>query len=426
MVKKVSLLLIFFILAGTFVFAQRENITIKVAVIGPGDALYFWWGHIALVVEETRTRRSQFYDYGIFDFSGDNFFFNFAMGRLWYSCGASPSKANYDFFKRTNRDVVIYTLNLPPETKRKIRDFAAANVLPENKYYFYHHFRDNCSTRIRDIIDLATDGQFKEEFENEKSRFTLRQQVRRHTWFSNFFDWLLNFLMGQVIDRPITVWEDMFLPSEVGRTIEDFYYTDINGEKRKLVLSKEIFLESEARPGVLETPRRQWPFLLIFSLVLSAIFGLFFYMQMKNIKAGRVLAGISMSICSLFFGILGIFLYFLVIFSNHDYTFENLNVLFCTPLLIAGFPIGLSYAFTKKQEKLEKYGFFIRIIWFVTLAGIFLSMLIKILPWFYQDNLASQMLMLPIALLFTLQPNKLKEFCKKYCIWAVKFFKKES
>jgi len=424
--KKAALLAVLFVLAGALVFPQGENLTVKVAVIGPGDELYFWWGHIALVIEDSRTGRSYFYDYGIFDFRGDNFFYNFAMGRLWYSCGASSSRSNYDFFRKTNRGVKIFTLDLLPETRQKIKNFVDTNTLPENKNYFYHHFRDNCSTRIRDIIDLATDGQFKKQFENEESRFTLRQQVRRHTWFSPAADWFLNFLMGQVIDKKITVWEDMFLPSEVGKRIDDFYYNDINGELKKLVSSSETILIIEGRPLPLETPRGQWPFPLILGLVLSAIFGAFFFMQYKNIKAGRVLAGIGMSVCGLFFGLLGVMLYFLVFFSNHDYTYQNLNIIYCTPLLLVSFVFGLCYSFARKKEKLLKYGFLSRFVWLITLAGIILSMLLKVLPWFYHDNFAGQILMLPLALVFAFQPNGLKEFCDKYCVCAKRFFIKEN
>jgi hypothetical protein len=317
-------------------------------------------------------------------------------------------------YKATNRDIFIYTLDLPPETKLKVRDFAAFNVLPENKYYSYHHFRDNCSTRIRDIIDLATDGQFSELYKQETGRFTLRQQVRRHTWFSPTADWFLNFLMGQVIDTPITVWEDMFLPSEVGKRIEDFWYTDINGVRRKLVSSSETVFKAQGRNAVLDVPRKQWPRELAFSLVLSAIFGLFFFMQAKKIRAGRILAGLSMSLTGLFFGIAGLLLYFMAIFTNHDYTFQNANMLFCSPFLLAGVPFGIGYAFTKNTGKFFIYGVLSRLLWLLTALGIFLSMAIKLLPAFYQQNLTDQMLMLPISLLFALQPVGLREALEKF------------
>jgi hypothetical protein len=41
-------------------------------------------------------------------------------------------------------------------------------------------------------------------------------------------------------------------------------------------------------------------------------------------------------------------------------------------------------------------------------------MAIKLLPWFWQDNLVDQVLMLPIALTFSLQPVGLKETIYKY------------
>jgi len=414
MIKKTAFFIILIVICSFTLFAQGENLTLKIAVMGPGDELYFWWGHIALIVEDSYTGDRYFFDYGIFDFDDENFFVNFAFGRLFYKCGVSYAESNLYAYESTNRNVVIYTLDLPPETKLEISRFAFINTFPENRYYFYHHFRDNCSTRIRDIIDLATNGQFREQAQKQTSRFTLREQVRRHTWFSPAADWFLNFLMGQDIDTPITVWDDMFLPSEVGNRIENFWYTDINGEKRKLVLSKETVLVSKDRPPVLDKPKVQWPFYLFFGMALAAIFCFFSFLQIKNIRAGRVLSGISMSLCALVFGSLGLLLYFMSIFTNHDYTYHNANMIFCTPLLLAAVPAGITYALTKNPKKLRLSGGLFRLIWLLVVLGIIISILIKVLPWFYQQNLDVQMLFLPIALVFTCHPAGLKETLTKY------------
>jgi hypothetical protein len=414
MEKKIAVFIILTLFCGNVLFAQGENLTLKVAVMGPGDQLYFWWGHIALVIEDTNSGASRFFDYGLFSFDNDNFFYNFAFGRLLYSCGVSSTERNLNVYFNTNRDITVYTLDVPPLLRQKVRDFAETNVLPENRDYYYHHFRDNCSTRIRDIVDIATNGQFFEQYGEAPGSFTLRQHVRRHTWFSPAADWFLNFLMGQVIDRPITVWEDMFLPSEVGKRIEEFWYTDNDGTSRKLVTSVEVLNRAKDRPMVLDVPRKQWPRELAFSLVLSAIFGAFFFMQAKKMRAGRVLAGLSMSLTSLFFGIAGILLYFLNLFTNHDYTYQNANMLFCSPFLLAGVPFGIVYAFTKKMSKFFIYALLSRILWLLTALGIFLSMAIKLLPAFYQQNLTDQMLMLPLSLLFAIQPVGLREIKEKY------------
>jgi len=391
-----------------------DELVIKIAVIGPGDELYFWWGHIALVIDDSLAGRSQFYDYGIFSFENDNFFHNFAVGRLLYSTGASNAARNMANYRIKNRSITLYTLNLPPQTRVKVMEFAENNVLPENRDYMYHHFRDNCCTRIRDIVDIATDGQFKERYGEAPSRFTLREHVRRHTWFSPFVDWILNFWMGQDIDTPITVWDDMFLPSEVGKRIEEFSYTGIDGVDRKLVTDMETVFIPEKRHGVLEIPRRQWPRELAFSLALSAIFAFFFFLQAKNIRAGRILAGVSMSLAGLVFGVASTLLFFLNLFTNHDYTYNNINMIYGTPLLLAAFVIGILYAAANDPRKRVFYDALLRLIWLACALGIFVSMLIKLFPRYWQQNLTDQLLMLPIALLFSLQPSGLNEVIDKY------------
>ena len=429
MLKKI-LIITLLICCGFAVHAQQtaqlpvngDNLTVRVAVMGPGKPLYYWWGHIALIVDDAETDESYFFDYGIFNFNDDNFYKNFAFGRLLYRCARTNTERNINTYIAFNRSITIYTLDLLPEEKARVYSYASINVLPENRNYYYHHFKDNCSTRIRDLIDLGVNGQLKEKSENEISRYTLRQHVRRHTYHSLAEDWFLNYLMGQVIDTPITAWDDMFLPSEVGRQIENFRYTDLNGQTRKLVSSIDDVYMSVDRAPVLDKPRSQWPIQLGISLVLAAIFYSFFFIQAKNFSGklrwisltGKALAGASMSLCGLFFGLAAVGLYFMSIFTNHDYTYQNANMIYYTPLLLVSFPMGVLYAAAKKEKKLQKYGELLRIIWLLSVLGLFISMLIKLLPWFYQDNLTDQMLMLPIALVFTCHPAGLKETLKKY------------
>jgi hypothetical protein len=416
MIKRITLLFILLSFLFGALFAEGENLTVKVAVIGPGDALYFWWGHIALVIEDSVTGRSRFFDYGVFSFNKENFYVNFAFGRLIYSTAVSSSDASIAGYTHANRDVVIYTLDLPPETRIKVRDFAETNVLPENSDYLYHHFRDNCSTKIRDIIDLATDGLFQERYAAAPGRFTYREHVRRHTWFSPAADWILNFWMGQVIDTPITVWDEMFLPAEVGKRIEEFTYPGANGDSRKLVSNVQTIYRAEGRHAVLDTPRKQWPRELAFSLVLSVILGFFFFLRAKEKRIGLIMSGISMSLAGLVFGFAGLLLYFMNIFTGHDYTYQNANMLFCSPLLLAAVPLGLCYAKTKDLRKRLRYEALLRLLWLLSVIGIFISMLIKLLPWFYQKNLTDQMLMLPIALVFAFQPAGLREAIDKFLL----------
>jgi hypothetical protein len=87
-------------------------------------------------------------------------------------------------------------------------------------------------------------------------------------------------------------------------------------------------------------------------------------------------------------------------------------MLFGTPLLIAAIPLGIIYASTKSAKKQVLCDALSRLLWLITIFGIFVSMAIKLFPPFFQQNLTDQMLFLPIALTFALQPVGLKEVLK--------------
>ena len=404
-VRSVAIVCFLYLLIQYPLFAQSDhsagqpgdNLTLKIAVIGPGDELYFWWGHIGLVVEDSEQGIERFFDWGVFSFDNENFFLNFAFGRLLYSCIVTPAEFNYEYYRWSNRDITLYTLDLPPDKKDKLLLFAENNMLPENRDYMYHHFRDNCATRIRDILDMALDGQFKAAFAQMPSRFTLRQHVRRHTWFNPFFDWILNFWMGQDIDRPITVWDDMFLPSEIGMRIKDFRYVNDDGIEKPLVSSVEVMNVSKGRPVVLDTPRRQWPRELIASLTFSALLLLFYFLWKKQ-KHFRAFLGIVQSSLGLFFGVAGSMLFFLTFFTDHDYAYHNSNILFVNPLFLLVVPLGLIYGFAKNEKKRFVAARLLRVFWAYVFLGGLLTMVIKLLPVFYQQNQVTQALVMPLAL----------------------------
>ena len=413
--KKILGFILICFLAVTMLPAQNrrtapgEDLAIKIAVMGPGDEMYFWWGHITLVIENTRSGQSYSYDYGLFSFDNENFFFNFAFGRLLYSSGVSMFGQNVASYIFHDRSITLYTLDISPEKRAEVLNIAETNILPENRNYYYHHFRDNCSHRIRDIIDIATDGQFREKYGDAPGRFTFRQHVRRHTWFSPFFDWILNFWMGQDIDKPITVWDEMFLPSEIGKRINELIITDSNGISRPLVSNVEVIYESVNRPTVLDIPRMQWPRELLAGIIIMAALAFFFFLQTKS-PVGQVLLGLSQSLLGLFFGIAALLLYFMALFTNHDYTYHNMNMLFASPLLLAAVPFGIRYAISSSEAGRVFYDTILRILWLLVLLGIVVSMLLKLLPWFWQANLTDELFMLPFVLILALEPFGFREF----------------
>jgi hypothetical protein len=365
------------------VLGRGDYLTVKIAVIGPGDELYLWWGHIGLIIEDSLSGKNMLYDWGVFSFENENFFTNFATGRLLYTCDGAPMEYNFARNKKANRDITVYTLDLPAQKKLEVLRFVENNMKPGNRDYWYHHFKDNCATRVRDIIDIGTGGAFSAAYGQAPGRFTLRGHVRRHTYFSFFWDWSLNFWMGQDIDKPITIWEEMFLPSEIGLRVNEFSYTDEDGASRKLVSGTEIVNRSVGRPPVLDAPRRQWPYelaaglvLAVLALVLLTTYSLLLRSSSKHEglhKIARISLGLYQAALGLFFGIMGSLLFFLEFFTNHDYTYNNCNIAFVNPLLLAAVPLGIAFAFGKKDKR---RAILLRALWtFVAAAGLFILLL---------------------------------------------------
>ncbi|MDR3356367.1 MAG: DUF4105 domain-containing protein [Spirochaetaceae bacterium] len=397
-----AIVLVLAVSDGTFAEEKKNRgdyLTVQIAVIGPGDELYFWWGHLGLIIEDKLSGTSKFYDYGVFSFDNENFFLNFAFGRLLYTSTVSDTRDILRRYIETNRDIAIYTLNLNARQKEAVMRAAERNILPEYRDYLYNHFSDNCVTRTTNLLDDALDGQFYAMAKSTPGRLTLREHVRRHTYFSPFWDWLLNFLMGQGIDAPSTVKEELFLPSEVGRVLQTFYYIDANGAKEPLLSSVEILNTSKGRPPVLDAPRARWPYGLCYGAAVSLVL-LMLMLLSKKLPAGRVLLGLSQSLLGLFFGLAGTVAGFMTFFTNHDYTWHNINVLFVNPLLLAAVPLGLKSAFGKNENGRALSEKILKGLWTYVFSGGVLTMLIKLSPAFYQQNQVTLALVLPFA--FTL------------------------
>jgi uncharacterized integral membrane protein len=252
---------------------------------------------------------------------------------------------------------------------------------------------------------MATDGQFRAKYENTPGRFTLRQHVRRHTWFNSFFDWFLSFLMGQGIDTPITVWDEMFLPSEIGARVQEFSYLDSNGNEQKLFQSMEIVNRAVNRPIVLDNPRLQWPRELFAGCAIALIIVILFIIRStKNSSAAHFSWTILQGALGLFFGIAGSILFFMTFFTNHDYTYRNMNVLFTNPLLLSVVPMGILCCTGFSKGKSDKWTRRIKTAWSCVLGLAIISIIFNVL-FLGQQNEVELALMLPIAAALSWLPD---------------------
>ena len=380
----------------------EDYLLFKLAVIGPSDQIFIWWGHAALIVEYTQWNFSRVYDWGIFTYPSDSFLKDFISEKIRYKC--TRDVLDLEPYINEDRDIIVYTLNLGRKAKQTIMAYADNNVLPDNCYYDYNEFSENCATRIRDIIDMGTGGRLKAAFDNAPGRFSIRQHVRRYTWFRPFSDWFLSFMMGQNLDEKITVWDEMFLPVEIARNITDFTYTDDSGVERKLVSSAQIINASKKRLPILNEPLTTWPFALTAGLIAAAL--LFFFKKLGNVHplSARILLGLSHSFLGLLFGVSGCILVFGMFFMSNDYFRQNINLLFVNPLLLLITPLGIMVALDKSfRINPERC---LRIIWTYVFIACGFTVLLRALPFFFQQNQSVQGIILPVAFVLSYVPEK--------------------
>ena len=188
-----------------------EDLRVSLLTFGPGSEVASLFGHSALLVEDTRRQTSRVYNYGMFSFDRA-LLVRYALGKLTFWLGEASFEGTVRLYARQGRDIVQQELLLAPEARAALAGFLAWNARPENRGYLYDHFLDNCATRPRDVIDRFGDGTLRRRMERA-ARYSLRDNVRRYTAEQPAVGVLFDFLMNSDVERPITVWDEAFLPA---------------------------------------------------------------------------------------------------------------------------------------------------------------------------------------------------------------------
>jgi hypothetical protein len=396
--KPVTILILILIIVSQSVSDQKseksegEELQLRLVTIGSGDDLTSWWGHTAIVVDNNRTKVSRFYNYGLFSFDQENFFINFAMGRLIFWVGAWNTSDALAHYVSQNREIRVQILNLDPEKRKQIAAFLTKNILPGNRDYLYDHYLDNCSTRVRDLIDMILDHQLYQATQG-RGKLTFRQHTRRHTDKNFIIDWFLMFLMNDSIDQKINQWDDMFLPEELEYYVGQLTYRDEKGDNHPLVQRSYTYYQAGNRSPLPSGVPAHWPYGLAIGIFsgLSAVLAGIVYRH--GFKFARLLLGSIHAFIGIIYGLPGLILFFMGFFTDHRVTFYNENLLLANPLTLLLIPLGIGLIVGKEISLrwLPK-------LWYL-LAGLnLLLILLKILPSFDQQNWLSISFVVPLSI----------------------------
>jgi hypothetical protein len=297
---------------------------------GPGEAVWERFGHNAIRVLDTETGEDVAYNWGIFDFNQVDFLPRFLKGQMLYMMAAFSTGPMVNAYAQTGREIVLQELDLTPAQRIALRDFANRNAQPENRDYFYNYFLDNCSTRVRDLLDLVLGGALGERFIEAPTGTSFRYHIRRLTRSDPLLYTGMDVLLGTPGDRPISVWEEMFLPMTLRDAIRNVTVVDENGVERPLVLAEELVAAGTGSP-VPEAPPRWFAGYLGLGLLLGGLLAWSGSARARGSRAaGAAFVG-AVTLWSLVAGLVGTILV-LVLFTDHRFMMWNENLLLLTPL----------------------------------------------------------------------------------------------
>ena len=318
------LLALLLVLAASVQAAPR----IGVATMQPGEIFFERFGHNAIVVDDPALPEPVSYNFGYFDLEEPDFVPRFVRGDMRYRLVALPLSQDLAYYHETGRGVSIQWLDLDAAQAQALADALAENARPENAAYRYDYFTDNCSTRVRDALDTALDGQLKRQLASRSRGNTFRGDAVRLAspapWMWLGFDLGL----GPASDQPNSRWQDAFVPMRLAEALAGIQRAD----GRPLVARTDQVLPHRLAPEPPDLPRPWWPWLI-------AGLALALGIRMLGRSRPAVLAGLALPFWTLA-GLLGLLMLFLWGFTDHRFAWANQNLLLLPPIALLLLPGG--------------------------------------------------------------------------------------
>jgi len=243
-----------------------EDARVSLYTCAPGDELYARYGHTAVRVYDPANDLDIMFNYGIFSFDTDHFYWKFVRGETWYELGAEPTHWFMRAYAEDHRPVYEQVLNLTPEQREAVWQALVENYQPENRKYLYNFVFDNCATRPYLLIQNALGEPILSDYTGATG-MTYRNFIRHYTGALTWANAGISLLFGPRADQPMTSDQRLFLPEEL------MYYM----QHARLADGTPLVSESNIAPFVIDrTPwYASWPFGLI--LYIALVVGISLY-----------------------------------------------------------------------------------------------------------------------------------------------------
>jgi hypothetical protein len=286
--------------------------------VAPARMFTSWWGHSALLVTQPGQPDSLMFEYGVAA-PGSRTVGAILLGTLTTRAAVSRAADALSLWRSSGRAVRIQELQLTAAQRAVLFSRLIDDQRPERLISHYNAQANNCSTRIRDVLDVAIGGGLRVA----GARALLVSD--RSLWYSELPSPLATdvaeLFLGDRLDRVGTLWDAAMFPDQLSQLVS------------------ESGLDRAAGPtGFTPAPRRRatLPFVPI-GLFAGAVLAMLRFIP--GAASARV-AGAGIVIVGFVVGGLGLIIALLDVTSVYVFLRGNWNVALYNPVLLGLMPAG--------------------------------------------------------------------------------------
>ncbi len=303
---------------------------ISLVTFGPGPQIWARFGHNAIRVtwpeDSLYGDSDRLYNFGYFDFDEPGFYWNYATGNMqYYAVAENPARA-FVYYRGLGRSIREQALAVNPEQAVTIAAELERLIQPGQRRYPYDYFFNNCSTRVRDVLNDALGGRLYQQYQPLPAAHTLRWEALRMVQDDLLLYLGLHIGLGRTADQPINQWQAGFLPGILADQINTANQTP-NGNE----LARTDQLIADGRATAMSFQPRYLSMgllglLTVLIILLPAAGGLAGsqarrrWWSLSGLRAWLILSGLA-----------GLLLLFLWLLSEHQAAWRNANLLLLLP-----------------------------------------------------------------------------------------------
>lgn len=385
-------------LLASFNFIDRvdgpQSLTVSLLTVDVGSGLEKRYGHSILRVSDSKLDDEVLLNWGTFDWNQPYFIPRFLLGRLppYFVSESNFNSFIYNYHEYEKRSAFEDTINLSLKQKDKLLRILSKKLQPDQIYFKYDFFYNNCSSILRDILNDVLNGKLKEIYDKVPAKQNLRAYVRNNLNEWAFVTFFLDIMLNSDVDTEISAWVEMFHPLMLLHYLGELPQFDDQGheiEGTKLLSKHHLIVQGDIYPS------SSINMFLVVSIISFLMLGFFIVLiRKKPVYACHSLSSFCIG-WGFLSGLLGTLLLAGWMISNHHMLYHNANLLVFLPPDFAFLTLGLQY---KKQKFQYNSAIFYYIIAKMIALLIFVTM--ALLNIFTQDVSNVLMYLTPVQGLF--------------------------